>query len=238
ESRAREKSAKVVLGRVLINRDCSAIADCHKQRMRVRCSGDLPPSSPPAEKTTARQDQARQSCASDVYFGEEALRGAGPRQRNILWIISLFIAVTKTCPISSAMPKSRDAASRASDSIAGEGSGISVVFSSPLCRIVIANWATGAARAVGCDTFCSWTCAMPPEHGVGIVLPLTSGVWCEPLNKIIRRKLIPSLEHVTASDPTVTLSRFAISSRLMPSATNSLIFSITCGVNLTGLPLV
>src|SRR6516164_2999804 len=105
------------------------------------------------------------------------------------------------------MPKSRDAASRASDSIAGEGSGISVVFSSPSCRIVIANWATGAARAVGCDTFCSWTCAMPPEHGVGIVLPLTSGVWCEPLDKIIRRKLMPSLEHVTWSDPTVTCSR-------------------------------
>jgi len=127
---------------------------------------------------------------------------------------------------------------RASDSIAGEGSGISVVFSSPSCRIVIANWATGAARAVGCDTFCSWTCAMPPEHGVGIVLPLTSGVWCEPLDKIIRRKLMPSLEHVTWSDPTVTPSRLAISSRLIPSATNALIFSIACGVNFMRLPLM
>src|SRR6516164_1315311 len=66
---------------------------------------------------------------------------------------------------------------------------------------------------------------------------LTSAVWREPLDKIIRRKLIPSLEHVTWSDPTVTPSRLAISSRLSPSATSSLIFSIACGVNLTRLPL-
>jgi len=77
---------------------------------------------------------------------------------------------------------------------------------------------------------------MPTEHGAGI--PLTSGVWCEPLGKIIRRKLMPSLEHVTWREPTVTRSRLAISSRLIPSATNSLIFSIACGVNLTArLPL-
>ena len=55
-------------------------------------------------------------------------------------------------------------------------------------------------------------------------------MWCEPLDKIIRRKLMPSLEHVTWSDPTVTPSRLAISSRLIPSATNALIFSIACGV--------
>src|SRR5262245_46308172 len=73
---------------------------------------------------------------------------------------------------------------------------------------------------------------MPTEHGVGI-----PPVWCEPLDKIIRRKLIPSLEHVTWRDPTVTPSRLAISPRLIPSATNSLIFSIACGVNLTRLPL-
>ena len=151
-----------------------------------------------AEKATASQD-------SDVYFGEEALRGAGPRQRNILWIISLFIAATKTCPTSPAMSESRDIASRASTPIAGDGSGTSVVCSLPWCRIVIANWATGAARAAG-----SATC----------------------------RKLTPSLEHVTWRDPTVTPSRVAISSRLIPSATNSLMLSITCGVNLTRLPLV
>jgi hypothetical protein len=29
------KSAKVVLGRVLINRDCSAIAGCHKRRVQM-----------------------------------------------------------------------------------------------------------------------------------------------------------------------------------------------------------
>jgi len=56
------------------------------------------------------------------------------------------------------------------------------------------------------------------------------------LGKIIRRKLIPNLEHVTWRDPTVTPSRLAISSRLIPAATNSLIFSIACGVNLTRLP--
>src|SRR5215471_6319730 len=46
-----------------------------------------------------------------------------------------------------------------------------------------------------------------------------------------------NLEHVTWSDPTVTPSRLAISSRLSPSATSSLIFSIACGINLTRLPL-
>ena len=52
-----------ILGRVLINRDCSATARCRKRRVRYAgCSGDLPlPSPPPAEKTAARQDQARQS---------------------------------------------------------------------------------------------------------------------------------------------------------------------------------
>src|SRR5215510_4938610 len=52
-----------------------------------------------------------------------------PRQRNIFLIISLFIAATKTCPISLAISKSRDIASRASTSIAGEESGRSVVCS-------------------------------------------------------------------------------------------------------------
>jgi hypothetical protein len=63
---------------------------------------------------------------------------------------------------------------------------------------------------------------------------LDIGVWCEPLG---RRKLIPILEHVTWRDPTVTPTRLAISSRLIPTATKPLISSITCGVNLTRLPL-
>ena len=58
-----------------------------------------------------------------------------------------------------------------------------------------------------------------------------------PLCKIFCRKLMPNLEHVTWSDPTVTPSKLAISSRLAPCATNSLIFSIACGVNFTRLPL-
>ena len=55
--------------------------------------------------------------------------------------------------------------------------------------------------------------------------------------KMTRRKLMPNLEHVTWSDPTVTPSELAISSRLAPCATNSLIFSIACGVNFARLPL-
>jgi hypothetical protein len=162
---------------------------------------------------------------------------AGPRQRNIFWIISLFIAATKICPISRAMSKSRDIASQARTSIAGEGSERSVTFSLPLCRIIIAKLAKRVARTAGCDTsFCSCTRTMPTEPGVGI--PLTSAVRCEPLEKIICRKLMPSLEQVTWREPTVTPSRLAIWSRLIPSATNSLIFSIACGVNLTArLPL-
>ena len=42
---------------------------------------------------------------------------------------SLFIVATKICAISPAISKSRDIASRASTSSAGEGSGISVVCS-------------------------------------------------------------------------------------------------------------
>jgi hypothetical protein len=136
------------------------------------------------------------------------------------------------------MSKSRDIASQARSSIAREGSSISLVCSLPRCRIVMANLAEGAARAVGRDTsFCCRTCAMPTDPGAGIVLPLTSAVCREPLDKLIRRKLMPSLEHVTWREPTVTPSRLAISSRLIPCATNFLIFSITSPVNLTRLPL-
>jgi hypothetical protein len=153
-------------------------------------------------------------------------------------IISLFIAATKTCPISLAISKSRDIASRASTSIAREGSSISLLCCLPRCRIVMANLAEGATRAAGCDTsFCCRRCVMPSKPGVGTVLLLTSAVCREPLDKLIRRKLMPSLEHVTWREPTVTPSRLAISSRLIPCATNFLIFSITCAVNLTRLPL-
>jgi hypothetical protein len=54
---------------------------------------------------------------------------------------------------------------------------------------------------------------------------------------------MPNLEHVTWSDPTVTPNNAAISSRLAPCATNSLILSIASGVNFLpllaeGLPFV
>jgi hypothetical protein len=70
--------------------------------------------------------------------GCRSARKGGSRQRNMLWIISLLIAATKTCSIRSTMFRSRDVASRASTAIAGEGSGISEVFSLPWHRIVIA----------------------------------------------------------------------------------------------------
>src|SRR5262249_30486539 len=57
-------ATKSRLGRVLINRDCSAIAGCRERH--VRCaegSGDFLTASPPGEKAAARQDQAGQSCA-------------------------------------------------------------------------------------------------------------------------------------------------------------------------------
>jgi hypothetical protein len=53
------------LGRVLINRDCSAIAGCRKRRVRIARSGDLPPPSPPGEEATAREHETRQSGAGD-----------------------------------------------------------------------------------------------------------------------------------------------------------------------------
>ena len=53
----------MVLGRELIIRDCSAIAGWRKRCVQIapEISGDLPPPSPPAEKATARQDQAGKS---------------------------------------------------------------------------------------------------------------------------------------------------------------------------------
>jgi hypothetical protein len=55
------------LGRVLINRDCSAIAGCRKRRVRVEaeCSGDLVTASRQEEKNTTSQDQAGKSGADD-----------------------------------------------------------------------------------------------------------------------------------------------------------------------------
>jgi hypothetical protein len=55
------------LGRVFINSDCSAIADCRIWRVRIGdgSSGDLLPPSPPAEKATARQDQPGKSGTGD-----------------------------------------------------------------------------------------------------------------------------------------------------------------------------
>jgi len=58
-----------------------------------------------------------------------------------------------------------------------------------------------------------------------------------PLFSLGRRKLIPSLEQVTASEPTVTPINAAISSRPVPRSTRFLICWILSGVNFNGLPL-
>jgi len=58
-----------------------------------------------------------------------------------------------------------------------------------------------------------------------------------PLFSLGRRKLIPSLEQVTASEPTVTPISAAISSRPVPRSTRFLICWIRSGVNFNGLPL-
>jgi hypothetical protein len=51
-----------------------------------------------------------------------------------------------------------------------------------------------------------------------------------------RRKLMPNLEQVTCSEPTVTPINSAISSRLFPRSTSVLICWILAGVNFVGLP--
>ena len=56
-----------------------------------------------------------------------------------------------------------------------------------------------------------------------------------PLFTMRRRRLIPSLEQVTAREPTVTPTSSAISSRLLPRSTRFLICCIRSGVNLIGL---
>jgi hypothetical protein len=54
------------LGRVLTNRNCSAIAGCRERHVRhAERSGDFLTPSPPDEKATARQEQTRQSRTDD-----------------------------------------------------------------------------------------------------------------------------------------------------------------------------
>src|SRR5262245_38481520 len=57
-----------------------------------------------------------------------------------------------------------------------------------------------------------------------------------PVLKVGRRKLMPYLEQVTCSEPTVTPINSAISSRLLPRSTRFLICCILSGVNLICLP--
>ena len=66
--------------------------------------------------------------------------------------------------------------------------------------------------------------------------PTASTQWDPlPLEYCRVRKLIPNLEHVTWREPTVTPSDLAISSREIPSATQSLIFWMLAGVNFVAI---
>src|SRR6266700_6290094 len=66
--------SSIKLRRVLISRDCSASAGCRKRcATPAECSGDFLTPSPPAEKATAREHQARQS---DTDNAERTRRGA------------------------------------------------------------------------------------------------------------------------------------------------------------------
>jgi len=56
------------------------IAGCRKRRMRcARSSGDLLPPSPPAEKATARQDQAGKASTGDAARDTTGDRGIVPQ---------------------------------------------------------------------------------------------------------------------------------------------------------------
>jgi hypothetical protein len=54
----------------------------------VKCSGDLLPPSPPAEKTTTRQDQAGHSCTGDGTGNGGWCYGAR-RSKHNYWITSV-----------------------------------------------------------------------------------------------------------------------------------------------------
>src|SRR5262249_13532690 len=106
------------------------------------------------------------SCAHTHTHTRENDLGLPRRERDLLSALSWgsypsLSLRPKSALLSPAISKSRDIASRASTSRAGEWNGISVVCSLPWRCIVIANLATGAAQASGCDTFfCSPTCAI------------------------------------------------------------------------------
>ena len=188
---------------------------------------------PPASR---RADHSYRGDARSVQTEED-----GTLLRSISSIISFLIAAAKVWPKSSAALKSRNVAISASSPIARDVSGTSLDTSLPRCRVNIANSAKGAVSAAVIGTssvFCRRTCVTPTAPGVGMDLPVPSSVWrTEPFCRIIRRKLMPNLEHLTWSDPTVTPSKLAISSRLNPCATNTLIFSKARGVNFARLPL-
>jgi hypothetical protein len=118
------------------------------------------------------------SCCRAIKTGEL-------RQRNMLWIISLFIAPTKSFPTSSGISISRDVASRARCRSAAKGSGISLIRSSPSWRMTSSTLNEGGSRAA---PFAWAVCARPrPEPG--------------------RRRLMPRLEHLTCRAPRITPDR-------------------------------
>ena len=82
-----------------LNRDCSATADCRKQRMRVRCSGGLPPPSQPAEKASAGCYQTRQASSGDRAWDLGGMRrDAADKRVGICDTASCRRGSTKDCP--------------------------------------------------------------------------------------------------------------------------------------------
>src|SRR5262249_53504496 len=134
------------------------------------------------------------------------------------------------------------------------------VRSSPLYRILMAKLASFALFAHSCHGVAAWACSTgqdrescsgrslldcsnarsPPRLGLGVETPLERGSSRPsdpaPVLKGGRRRLMPNLEHVTCSEPTVTPINSAISSRLLPRSSRFLICCILSGVNFSCLP--
>src|SRR5262245_853640 len=128
----------------------------------------------------------------------------------------------------------------------------------------MANLAVPASVALfahSCHGVGAWACSTGPGHefcsgrsllncsdalsplwlGFVVETPLERGSRRSepaPVLKGGRRRLMPNLEQVTCSEPTVTPINSAISSRLLPRSTRFLICCILSGVNLICLPRI
>src|SRR5215471_3368937 len=95
---------------------------------------------------------------------------------------------------------------------------------------------SGARRFDRCPDIAAEAQAGRADPAAGVSLR-DRGACATPLLSLGRFKLMPCLEHVTCSEPTVTPIVSAICSRLIPRSTRFLICSNRAGVNLIGGPL-